>query len=504
MTDLSDFIPPFDKSEADLYEEMAARANYGVAADDPAYVDTRVGSPFYLAQMPVAVSLAQAYARMNEVAAAGILVTSWGDKLDLWAESFGTERKAATFATGSVLFYGPPGTVVGEGVQVGPVQTDPNVDPPSFATTAAGTVAPTAVPTPTGLGVTALAGGSLPAGQYDYVVTAVDSGGGETVASASASGTTVSTNLKLQPQWLPSTGAAFYRVYRRPHLTGAYGLVAEPTDVFFQDDGSITPDTSTNPPAVDTTGQVVKLPVQATDAGAAWNVGIGKVTDPRSAIDGVTAITNSLPMSGGADEETDAALKARLTQRFKGQGGGNQADYERWALDEPGVGRVTVIPNWNGLGTVLVVVMDADGRAVSARIVADLQAKLDPVSGAGKGVAPIDHDVTVTTPVEVLVDVNLPQFGFTFETGYSLDGTGGTIALRDTIVARIEDYIDSLGAGDDVIYFQVRVAVGKVKGVEDITGTVQIGVHGGSMDIVNVAIGTNPAQIAVANLISFV
>lgn len=512
MTDLSDFVPPFDKSAADIYAEMEARANYGVSVDDPAWIDTRVGSAFWWSQMPCAVGFSQAYTRMNEVAAAAIPVTSWGSYLDLWATTFATERKAATFATGQVDFYGAPGTLVATGARVGPPQIDPDVDPPTFETTGSGVVAqPVTAPSAPTLAVQA--GGTLVASTtYQYVVTASDVASNETAPSASASATTTSSNKQVQVTVVPGAGggvAYTYNVYRRVGSSGPFQLLirlSSTGSLTWVDTGALVPNATVTPPAINQTGLFVRLPAQALDAGAAGNVGIGTITDPRTAIDSVTSINNATPMSGGADEETDAALKDRLTQRFSGQGGGNQADYARWALDEPGVGRVTVVPNWNGLGTVLVVVMDVNGRAVSSAIVADLQTKLDPVVGAGEGIAPIDHDVTVTTPAEVLIDAQLTSAGLAFASGYSLDGAGGTIALRSAIVQRITDYIGSLGAGDDVLLWQVEAAVGRVTGLLNVTGAspIKIATHGGSMGTADIAIGTNPAQVAVPNLVTFV
>jgi uncharacterized phage protein gp47/JayE len=376
--DFSDVFPLFTKTEEDIRAEVDARANVGLTTDDPEWVDTRVGSAFYIATQPSVVALAEVYSRLNEVAAASIPATSWESWLDLHAFSYGLLRKPAVAASGFVTFVGEPGTIVGTGVEVSPVQTDPGVEPPVFVTTQSGTIP----------------------------------GGG-----------------------------------------------------------------------------ILELEVVADEPGVSGNVSAGTVTLLQTGVGGIASVTNDESMDGGSEVESDEALKTRLTQLFQGRGSGNQADYTRWALAEPGVGRVTVIPLWNGLGTVQVIIMDDDGRPVGPAVVTSLQTRLDPVPGQGAGQAPIDHEVTVDTPVEITIDVAAT---LTFKSGYSLDGSSGTVALREELQEAVLDYLNGLAAGEDVIYNAVRAAFFDVEGVLDVTA---LTVEGGTTDV---AIETTPPQVAVA------
>lgn len=85
---------------------------------------------------------------------------------------------------------------------------------------------------------------------YTYVVTAVDSNGVESLASASSSITTPSLSVTayVRVAWSAVTGAAFYRVYKDPSDgTGVYGWIGDSKNLTF-DDFNIAPVTSDSPP----------------------------------------------------------------------------------------------------------------------------------------------------------------------------------------------------------------------------------------------------------------
>lgn len=504
MTDLSAFFPLFAKDESVIYSEMAARANAGLATDDPGWVDTRVGSMFWLSNYPTAVAISAAYTRMNEAAAAGILATAWDSYLDLHADSYGAERKVASFATGSILFVGTPGTLIGSGTRALPPQVDPDVDPPIFETTASGTIpAPLAAPAGPSA-VQGAAGGTLTSSTlHRYVITALDLVG-ETVASAEVNATTGTTQKQITLAWTAVAGAASYRVYRKFGATGPpYDLlttVVAPA-VGYNDNGSVGVNSAVHPPVVNGTGGQLSLAARALEAGTAGNVGANAITLPDTGIGGLASLTNPAPFAGGTEVESDQGLKDRMGQLFDGTKGANQAWYVARALEEPGVGRVTVTPLWAGAGTVLVVAMTSTGRAVTAAIAASLQARLDPVAGAGQGQAPIDHAVTVQTPTEKLINVRGTP---TFKPGYSLDGASGTVAQRDVITTAIKLYLDTLRGGDDVVFEAVQGAYFNAPGVLDISA-VAIQIDAGSWVTANIAISNaSPAEVAVAKDVTFI
>lgn len=215
-------------------------------------------------------------------------------------------------------------------------------------------------------------------------------------------------------------------------------------------------------------GGTAVLAVEALVAGSAGNVGAGTVTTLASPLDGIASLTNASAMSGGADVESDDLYRERILLEYvAARGAGTQADYVRWALSYPPIGRVVVEAIWAGAGTVRVIVTDQAGAPVSGTVVTGLQNLLDPVAGQGLGLAPIGATVTVATVTAVTVDVDAIV---SLKTGYSFDGAGGTIAVRTSIEQAIEDYIDKLNPGDDVILEHVSAQFFTVEGVYDVSG----------------------------------
>lgn len=116
-------------------------------------------------------------------------------------------------------------------------------------------------------------------------------------------------------------------------------------------------------------------------------------------ISGVTAVSHG-GILGGADEETDAALYARLAQRRQdAPASGNPADYKRWALECAGIGAARVIPVADGAGTVKVLVASTTYAPVDAATVAAVKAHIDFMK-------PIGATVTVASGMVQILQVD--------------------------------------------------------------------------------------------------
>lgn len=106
------------------------------------------------------------------------------------------------------------------------------------------------------------------------------------------------------------------------------------------------------------------------------------------------------------DDEDDETLRARLLQATPWLAyGGNIADYQAMLADIPEVGAAQIYPVWNGGGTVKLVVVDNDYMPASDELLKEVKDQIDPDSGSGYGLAPIDHNVTVVAPTKLTVDV---------------------------------------------------------------------------------------------------
>ena len=81
---------------------------------------------------------------------------------------------------------------------------------------------------------------------YFYVVTAVDGGGNETIASPETSTTTAGSNRSIKVSWAPVPGAAQYRVYRGTTSAGE-NVYMQTSDVSLVDTGALVSVNATPP-----------------------------------------------------------------------------------------------------------------------------------------------------------------------------------------------------------------------------------------------------------------
>jgi uncharacterized phage protein gp47/JayE len=197
---------------------------------------------------------------------------------------------------------------------------------------------------------------------------------------------------------------------------------------------------------------------------------------------GIQLVRNAAAISAGSDVENDELFRDRLLLALSAnQGAGTITDYQKWALSVEGVGRVTIEPLWEGPGTVRVIVTDEDNLPVSSELVGIVQLKIDPSgAGEGKGLAPIGAVVTVATPAVLPVAVGATV---SFETGYSIDGEGGTIAGRAAIAAAVGAYVNGLGAGETIVREHLVSRFFQVTGVHDVSSVLINSASSGNVSV---------------------
>lgn len=143
------------------------------------------------------------------------------------------------------------------------------------------------------------------------------------------------------------------------------------------------------------TAPAFTAPVESVIAAAAGNRATGQSLSLVSPVLGVQSTATASELSGGADVETDDALRARLLTRIQQPPqGGADYDYVAWALEVEGVTRAWCYPNALGLGTVIVrFVRDSDASLIpDAGEVATVQAHIDALR-------PVTAQLTVVAPV---------------------------------------------------------------------------------------------------------
>jgi uncharacterized phage protein gp47/JayE len=491
MTDATDLTEIFSETLARVRARMDQDVNAAVTDDDPEWVDTREGSFYWDMTQPPAMECARLWDAMTETIAAAFPSTAWGDYLDEHGTTFGLVRNPAMAATGNLTFITSTPTLITAGTQASAIAPLTG-EAQSFQTIASGTSPPPlAVPGNVQVAVNNSVG-HLVGGTRYYHVTALNAFG-ETTGSADVAGTTTGNSGQNTVTWNAVAGATSYNVYvtQTPASTGM--LLASTAALTYVDNGSVTPSATVVEPTTNTTSGVT-IAASALTPGSAGNLAQNAITSLDSVLTTVMSVNNPAPMTGGAEQESDDDFRVRILGEYVGtSGGGNIVDYRRWASAQ-GIPRVAVIPVWNGAGTVLVVAMGADGTPLTSGTITALQQYLDPVPGLGHGQAPIGATVTVVTSTVLAVTITAGVDG---ETGYTLDGAGNTIAVRQAIMAALASYLQSLQPGDSIIYTHVQACF-FVTGVHQVT---TLRVNGGTADIA-LAAGATPqvAQLASATL----
>jgi uncharacterized phage protein gp47/JayE len=142
------------------------------------------------------------------------------------------------------------------------------------------------------------------------------------------------------------------------------------------------------------------IPCASNDKGTGPNLDGGEVLSMTAPIAGVDSqpTVSGTGIIDGSDKEDDTSLLARLLDRIQTPPhGGNENDYETWALEVAGVTRVWVYPLYYGDGTVGVTfVRDDDSGSIipDAAEVTELQDYIDARR-------PVTADVTVFAPAAV-------------------------------------------------------------------------------------------------------
>lgn len=194
----------------------------------------------------------------------------------------------------------------------------------------------------------------------------------------------------------------------------------------------------------------VQAAVTAAEEGAAYNVGGGYINIIVTPVTGIGRVTNASMIGGGADVETDEALRQRVLDSYVNiPNGTNEAYYRQLAMSVSGVYSAGVIGRARGSGTVDIYVCGKGERLRDEKI-SELQSIMEEARE-------LNVDVTVRHAEEVYADLCV---SVTVAAGYHFD----TVAAEVENVIR--EYIDTLGVGNDVLLSNVGEAVYHIKGVK--------------------------------------
>ena len=193
--------------------------------------------------------------------------------------------------------------------------------------------------------------------------------------------------------------------------------------------------------------------ITALIAGQSGNSSAGAVFNLASPIAGIlaTASVGLLAISGGADMESDYALRARVLARIQQPPhGGANFDYVSWALEVPGVTRAWVYPQELGLGKVTI------------RFVRDDDVNLIPDAGEVATVLayiearrPVTAQLTVVAPIAVALN-------------FTIDLTPDTAAVRAAVEAELKDLIQREAIpGGTILLSHIREAISIAAGEQN-------------------------------------
>lgn len=163
---------------------------------------------------------------------------------------------------------------------------------------------------------------------------------------------------------------------------------------------------------------------------------------------GAAALTAE-PLIAARDEETDDDLRARFYLSVRQTPfGGNKADYREKTLAIDGVGACVVFGAADGMGAgnVGLMIGDEAGNRASGTLVDEVQALYGT---AGDGLAPIGHNVTVATCVDLAVNVTA---SLVLKSGTSM------AVVQPLVEAAIADYIENIAFDAGVVFYAKLVA----------------------------------------------
>lgn len=192
-------------------------------------------------------------------------------------------------------------------------------------------------------------------------------------------------------------------------------------------------------------------PARALEPGAAGNTAAGTILTMAVAPAGVEACTNPEAFSGGADQEDDESLRARVLETYRRlANGANAAFYEQKALSFDGVAAATVLPRLRGAGTVDVVIATPSGTPG--------QGLLKEVGDYFEKTREIAVDVKVTAPARRMVDLSVQV-----RTAANREGS----AVLEQVKAALRGWFNGTRLSRPVLRAELGSVIYGVDGVEN-------------------------------------
>lgn len=239
---------------------------------------------------------------------------------------------------------------------------------------------------------------------------------------------------------------------------------------------------------IDNTGTAY-IDAECTQSGTMGNVPPGNITLLATPINGVKSITNEEQFKGGTDIEDNTHYAQRIEEAEQQEKlSGSDDDYKRWAKEVDGVGYAYVEEEWNGPGTVKVLILDKNKQTATQELIDEVQNYIAPIVPPGQnrgGLAPIGAIVTITTPTILNLSI---KANFIFTSGYD------SSEVLTNIKNEVNNYITKIDLNGTILFKAVDSIVGSFilqnKGIDNYSN---LTVNDGTVDI------TLDEQVAVVN-----
>jgi uncharacterized phage protein gp47/JayE len=251
-------------------------------------------------------------------------------------------------------------------------------------------------------------------------------------------------------------------------------------------------------------GGTVDVPIRAIELGNTSNVLASTITTIVNPLRGVTAVTNTLGTTGGADVETDEALRARYNESISLGGASTTSAIEAELLQVQNVVAAVVTEN-----VTMATVDGIPAKAFEAMVyggtnsdIADAiyRTKAAGIQAFGDITVPITddngqvHNIGFSRVAEVPVYVHV-----TLTTDAELFPVAGMTTIETNIIKYIggtdtdTTKYYGLGLGDDVVYTKIIGICHSVAGVTDVTVT--LSTDNITFTAANVAIATGEVAV---------
>ena len=148
---------------------------------------------------------------------------------------------------------------------------------------------------------------------------------------------------------------------------------------------------------------IAEIEIECLSEGKIGNAAIGEITTFEIQNSNIYSVINEKEIINGYDKEPNSVLVARAKEKAtRPAHSGNIYDYEQWAKQVDGVGKVLVKPLWNGNGTVKVLIANYNNDIADSSLIQKVKERIQKDDGR-----PVGADVTVDSFTAKNINVSI-------------------------------------------------------------------------------------------------